>query len=666
MDIEKQIEILIDKINELNYYYYTLDDPIVSDAKYDQLYDRLVQLENEYNIHKPYSPTNKVGDQILDKFVKHYHINRLYSLDKSQSYEDIKRWIDRAEKFVKDYNRFNEDKLPLLEYVMEYKFDGLTINLTYEDGILTTCASRGNGIVGEDITSQVKTIKSIPLKINQTGKMEIQGEGLMPLSALDSYNKLNDIKLKNARNAAAGALRNLNIKETQKRNLDAFFYNIGLSDVDFKTEIDMMEYLKSRHFKVNDYLKLVKSYDEIIEELEKIREERAKLDYLTDGVVIKINDKKTQQMMGYTNKFPRWAIAYKYEPEEFTTYIEQVIWNVGRSGKVTPSAIVSPVDFDGVTVRRATLNNYDDILRKKVKLGSLVYIRRSNDVIPEILGVVDENQEGTEIIEKPTNCPSCNSELVETNVHIYCPNSLSCFPQLLKKIEHYSSINAMNIEGFSEKTIALFMKEFNITKIHQIYDIKYEDIVKLEGFKEKRSKNIIDSIEKSKRCHLSNFIYALSIPNVGIKTANDLAKRFKTLDNLRSANREELISISDVGEIIADSIVEFFSDKNIKESLDMLLSKNIKFIKEDDSGNMLKEKTFVITGTIEKFKRNDIKKLLEKNGAKVTTSVSKNTDYLLCGENPGSKKDKAKENNVEILENEKLYEFINNLLQEQR
>ena len=663
MDKKEEINELIEKIEELNYHYYTLDAPLVSDGEYDKLYDRLKQLENETGIHPENSPTQKVGGEVLEKFEKHFHISRLYSQDKAQSYDDLKNWIDRATRLRNAYNENNDDKLPELEFVMEYKFDGLTINLTYENGNLINAATRGNGIVGEEISAQVKTIKSVPLEIEEKSLLEIQGEALMPLSELERYNKENEFQLKNARNAAAGALRNLDTNETRKRNLTAYFYNISTTNLDFSTEEDMLEFLKKEDFNIHPYHKLVKTYDEIIAELERIEVERKTLDILTDGVVIKINDIRTQEVLGFTNKFPRWSVAFKFEAEEFTTTLLDVVWNVGRTGKVTPSAILEPVDFSGATVSRATLNNYDDILRKKVRIGSQVFIRRSNDVIPEILGVVDENQDGTKKIERPTHCPYCNTELIEGNVHIICPNSISCTPQLLARMEHYASRNAMDIEGLSEKTIAQLMDELDIDDIYEIYDLTYDDLINLDRFGPKKSQNLLDAIELSKNRDLNRFIYAIGIPNVGERTARDLANKFKTFNNLRHATAEQLVEIDDIGEITADNIVEFFKDEEISDAIDILLSKGIKLneVNEDESSNELENQTFVITGTMENYKRDDIKELIEKNGGKVTGSVSKNTDALLCGEKAGSKLTKARDLGVEVYEREKLYDFLNHL-----
>ena len=659
----EEINELIEKIEELNYHYYTLDAPLVSDGEYDKLYDRLKELEEETGFSPDNSPTKKVGGQVLEKFEKHYHITRLYSQDKAQSFEDLENWMGRVNRLRDSYNESHEDKLDDIEYILEYKFDGLTINLTYEDGKLRNAATRGNGSVGEEISAQVHTIKSVPRTIKEQSLLEIQGEALMPLSELERYNKENKLQLKNARNAAAGALRNLDTKETRKRNLTAYIYNISTTNLEFDTEEEMLDFLKDQGFVVHPYHKKVKAYDEIIKELDKIEEERKTLDILTDGVVIKINDKKTQQALGYTNKFPRWSLAYKFEAEEYTTTLLDVVWNVGRTGKVTPSAILEPVDFSGVTVSRATLNNYDDILRKKVKLGSRVFIRRSNDVIPEILGVVDENQEGTKVIDKPSHCPYCGSELIEGNVHIICPNSLSCTPQLLARIEHFASRNAMDIEGLSEKTIGQLMDELGIKEVYDLYDLSYDDLIDLERFGPKKTNNLLDAIEVSKDVDLNRFIYAIGIPNVGERTARDLASKFKNFASLRKAEASELTQIPDIGEITAENIVEFFADANINEAIDLLLSKGIK-INEDineDSTSILEGLTYVITGTIDGYKRDDVKGLIEKNGGKVTGSVSKKTDALICGENAGSKLDKAKSLDIKIIDGNELKEFLNEL-----
>ena len=661
MDKIKRMEELINIINELNYYYYTLDDPKVSDKEYDELFDELVQLEKETGIVREYSPTQRVGGEILDKFEKHVHLGRLYSLDKSQDYGSLRNWDARVRRMIDDYNRNHADKLPSPTYIVEYKFDGLTINLTYRDGVLVQGATRGNGIVGEAILPQIKTIKTIPLTIDYKGTVEIQGEGLMPLSVLEEYNKTAEEPLKNARNAAAGALRNLDPKITAERKLIAYFYNVGyIEGKEFNTHLEMIDFLKENKLPVYNYIKACENIEEVIAEIEKLEKEKHELDVLTDGVVIKVNDIRTRQVLGSTMRFPRWAMAYKFEAEEVTTQLLDVQWNVGRTGKVTPIAILEPVEIAGATVRRATLNNYDDILRKRVAIGSRVLVRRSNEVIPEILGVVDGEEE-TKEIEKPTHCPACNSELVQDGVHIFCPNSLSCKPQLVSRIVHFASRDAMNIEGLSEKTAEKLFEELDLKELPQIYEIKFEDLMRLEGFKEKKSQNLIDAIERSKDCSLDSFIYALGIPNVGRKTAEDLANHFKSLDNIRNATYDELITIPDVGPIVAESVVEFFQDERIIKSIERLLELGVnpKYEEEEVEESIFTGKKVVITGTISAYKRSELKDIIEKLGGKITSSVSRNTDYVIVGENPGSKYEKAVELGIEIIDEERLLKILN-------
>lgn len=654
-----RIRELIDRIKELNYHYYTLDNPLIPDSEYDLLYDELVKLESETGIVYDDSPTQTVGDKVLEKFVKHEHLGRLYSLSKAQDFGDIREWIDRIEKIRTAYNLENEEKLPEIEYTVELKFDGLTINLTYENGKLVNAATRGTGVIGEEILLQVRTIKSIPLEIDYKGLMEVSGEGVMPLSALEKYNLENEIKLKNARNAAAGALRNLDPKITGKRNLEAYFYNVGyITPEVLGTQIDAINFLKNNQFNVFPFLRTANNLDEIIKIIKYIESYRKDIDVLTDGVVIKVNDFKTRDILGYTNKSPRWALAYKFEAEKYTTTVKEVIWNVGRTGKITPVAILEPVDIEGVTVSRATLNNYDDIERKNVKIGSTVIIRRSNDVIPEILMALEDDSEVCEI-EKPTYCPSCNTELFYDRVHIYCPNSMDCLPQMNARITHFASREAMNIEGLSEKTIEKLISELNITRIDQLYDLTRGDLFKLDGFKDKKTDNILKAIDKSKKVKLDAFIYALGIPNVGIKTASDLADKFKNLESIKNANFDQLLKVEDIGEITAKAIVEFFNSEHIELALSKLLSKGIEFEKiDEDISDKLKDLVIVVTGTIDGYNRKEIEKQLKLRGATVTSSVSKNTDILLAGEKAGSKLEKAVNFGVRVYQGSELEKFL--------
>lgn len=661
--MKDRLKEIVDTLNEWAYHYYTLDNPVVSDKEYDELYDELLKLEKESGIVLENSPTQRVGGEVLEKFEKHTHLQPLYSLQKAQSFEELEDFHNRCKKLLDEYNSLNGTNKKL-EYFVEYKFDGLTVNLTYENGILVSASTRGNGVYGEEVIEQVKTIKSIPLSIDYKGLVEIQGEAIMPLSALEKYNKNHEIPLKNARNAAAGAIRNLDPKKTADRNLDCFIYNVGFKENEnFKSQEEMISFLRDNKFKVNEYEKKCENLEEVKEKINEIEILRKKVDYLTDGVVIKVNDFELRDFFGYTNKFPRFAIAFKFEAEEFSTILREVVWNVGRSGKVTPTAILDEVEIGDVTVKRATLNNYDDILRKKVKINSRVLIRRSNDVIPEILGTLPSEENDETIILPPTHCPFCESELVKDGVHIFCPNTLGCSPQLISSLVHFATKNAMNIEGLSEKTIESLFEKLSIDTVYKIYDLKKEQLLTLDKFKEKKATNLLNSIENSKNVNLENFIYALGIKNVGIKTAKDLAKKYKNLENLRLATEEELIQIEDIGEVVAKSIFEFFNDEHSKNSLEKLLEKGIKInsVENNISGEYA-DKKIVITGTFENYKRKDLEKLFEEKGLILQSAVGKSTDFLVVGEKAGSKLQKAIELGVKTISEDELNDFIEKLV----
>lgn len=660
----KKIQELVDELNRYSYEYYVLDNTSISDKEYDKKYDELVKLEKKTNILLPYSPTQRVGDVILSEFQKYTHKGKLWSLDKSQNVAGIKEWDIRNRRILEEYNSTHEDKLPKIKYVLTKKFDGLTINCTYdESGVLVKAATRGTGVVGEDITAQVKTIKALPLKIDNDHTIEVHGEAIMTRTAFEEYNKKSEMALKNLRNGAAGALRNLNVKETAKRNLSAFFYDVGYNEgSSFKTYIEMMEFIKKMGFPLDDYIKVCENVEEIEKELRFVENIRGTLDYDIDGVVIAVDDIATREVLGYTVKFPKWAIAYKFEAEEATTRLLDVEWNVGRSGRVTPTAILDPVELAGVTVKRATLNNMDDINRKGVRIGCDVFVRRSNDVIPEIMGVVEQTLEDSREIEVPINCPYCGSELVQEGVHYFCDNTLSCKPQMVKSIVHFGSREAMNIAGFSEKTAEQLFEKLQIKAIADLYRIQKDDLMGLEKFAEKKAQKLIDSIEKSKNCDLPSFIYSLGIPNVGKKTATDLVKRFKTISNIQKATNEELTEVPDIGGIVAKSILEFFKEEKIISSINELLELGVKpyYEEEEVFENPFNGKTIVVTGTLKNYSRNGIKEKLEYLGAKVSGSVSKKTDFLLAGEAAGSKHDKALELGVRIINEEEFEEILRN------
>ncbi|WP_415296475.1 NAD-dependent DNA ligase LigA [Clostridium perfringens] len=662
MDKKKLIEELVEELNKYAYEYYVLGNSSVTDKDYDKKYYELVDLEKETGYKLPYSPTQRVGDVILPEFKKYTHKARLWSLDKAQTLEEIREWHNRNVKFLEEYNRTSDEELPSLKYILTKKFDGLTINLSYdENGVLVTGATRGTGAIGEDVTAQVKTIKSIPLKIDCHDFLEIHGEAIMTTEAFEKYNSEAETPLKNLRNGAAGALRNLNVAETAKRNLSAFFYDVGYKEgAPFKTYMEMLNFIKIKGFPMDDYIRECTTLDEIQKEIDYIRDIRFDLNYDIDGLVIAIDDIRTRELLGYTVKFPKWAIAYKFEAQEATTKLLDVEWNVGRSGRVSPTAILEPVELAGVTVKRATLNNMDDIARKGVRLGAEVFVRRSNDVIPEIMGVVPESLEGTKEIEEPKVCPACGAHLVHEGVHIYCENTLGCKPQMVKTIVHFAGREAMNIAGFSERTAEQLFEKLDIRDISDLYKLEYEKLLDLDKFGPKKAQNLLDAIEKSKDCTLEAFLYSLGIPNVGVKTAKDLVKRFESLENLENATFEELVSVQDVGDIVARSIIEFFKEERTLKVINELLSLGVNphYEKKEVLESPFMGKTVVVTGTLENYSRTSIKEKLESLGAKVSGSVSKKTDFVIAGEAAGSKYDKAKSLGVTILSEEEFENMI--------
>lgn len=661
MDNKERIKELVEQLNNYSYEYYVLDNPSVTDKEYDKIYDELKSLEKETGFILPYSPTLRVGDIVLDGFEKYTHKTKLWSLDKAQSIQEIIDWHNRNIKFVSEM-RLRGEELPNLKYVITKKFDGLTINLTYdESGIMEIAATRGTGSVGENVTAQVKTIKSIPLKIENDDIIEVHGEAIMTQEAFDKYNKNAKVPLKNLRNGAAGALRNLNVKETARRNLSAFFYDVGYKEGNpFKTYLEMLDFIKQKGLPIDDYIKVCTTIDEIQEQIDYINRIRFDLNYDIDGIVIAIDDIKTRELMGYTVKFPKWAIAYKFEAQEATTKLLGVEWNVGRSGRVTPTAILSPVELAGVTVKRATLNNMDDIKRKGIKIGADVFVRRSNDVIPEIMGIVPGTLDSVEDIEPPEKCPACGSHIILDGAHYFCENTLSCKPQMVKSIVHYACREAMNIAGFSEKTAEQLFEKLNIKSISDLYKLKEDELISLEKFGPKKARNLLEAIENSKECELHAFIYALGIPNVGVKTAKDLVNKFKTLDGLKSATFEELVSVSDIGDIVAQDVISFFKEEKVMETIDELLELGVKprFEEINITENPFMGKTVVATGSLQNYSRSEIKERLENLGAKVSGSVSKKTDYVIAGEAAGSKLTKAKDLGINILSEEEFEEIL--------
>lgn len=643
MDQKARMQELVKRLNETAHAYYVLGEPVISDMQWDAMYDELTNLEKETGTVLPDSPTHRVGGEPLKGFEQHRHITRLWSMDKVQTIDALQDWIRRTEKLA------GRGDLP---YFVEYKFDGLTLNLTYREGQLVQAATRGNGEVGEAILPQAKTVRAVPLTIPYQGLLEVQGECIMRLSVLEQYNKTAKEPLKNARNAAAGALRNLDPTVTAARRLDAFFYQVGtIENPPYHTQPGMLEFLRKNGFPVSPYLGEPKNAEELVACIRHIEEIRNTLDFLIDGVVIKVGDFALRERMGFTEKFPRWAVAYKFEAEESVTTLRKVTWELGRTGKLTPLAHLEPVDFYGVTVRKATLNNWGDIQRKRVALGAPVWIRRSNDVIPEIMGRVGEPGPGEKPIVKPDHCPACGAPLVERGAHLFCMNRVSCRPQAVARLSHFASRNAMDIEGFSEKTAGQVYDQMNVRDPADLYTLTMEQALSLEGFKEKKAGNLLAALEKSKSCPLDAFLFALGIPNVGRKTARDLAQAFGTLEKVEQATEEELTAIQDVGEIVAQSITEFFSFAENKLMIDRLLAAGVHpHAAAGPSEGPLTGMTVVVTGTLPSLSREEAEELIRQNGGKASSSVSKKTTFVLAGEAAGSKLTKAQALGIPILD----------------
>lgn len=658
----KRINELATLLNQYAKEYYMLDTPSVSDQEYDKLYAELEALEKETGVVLSWSPTQRIGDDILPGFTKYSHRAPLWSLDKAQTHEELKSWLERNERFVEEYNAGHEDKLPEPLYILTRKFDGLSVNVTYdENGVLVTGATRGNGTTGEEVTSQIKMIRSIPWKIDADFLFEIHGEAMMTKHAFKAYNETAAVPLKNTRNGAAGALRNLNPVETRRRHLSVYFYDIGYKEGEpFESYQEMIRFIKDSGFPTDDYFKPAGSYEEIAAIIEENIQSRADLDYDIDGIVIVLDDMRTRQELGYTIKSPRWGIAYKFEAEETTTKLLDVEWNVGRSGRVAPTALLEPVELAGVTVKRATLNNMDDIHRKGVAIGSEVYIRRSNDVIPEIMGTV-ANDNVTTPIEVPSHCPSCGTPLTLIGAHYFCENTLTCKPQLVKTMVHFTSRDAMNIEGISEKTAEQFFETLDLKKVSDFYRLTYDELKRIPKVQDTRANNMLRAIEASKEPKLENFIYAMGIQNVGLKTSRDLANEFKTLDRVRHVTYEELIAVPDVGEIVAKNILDFFASAEVNEEIDALLALGVKPKEQAElkvTDNPFLGKSVVVTGSLKNYTRKSIEEKLLELGAIPQSSVSKKTGYVLFGEEAGSKLAKAQGLGVPTIDEAQFEEMI--------
>ena len=661
MNIEKRINELIEKINKASYEYYALDNPSITDQEYDDYYNELLRLEEKYpELKRADSPTNRVGGEAIDKFNKVNHRTPMLSFDDIFNEEEIIGFDERIRKTISNP-----------EYTLEPKMDGLSGSLIYEKGILVRAATRGDGVIGEDITINVKTIKSVPLRLTKDIDIEVRGEIYMSKLSFERANrekaKNNEKLFANPRNAAAGSVRQLDSKITAKRDLDFMAYFIPEPEkYGIKTQSESLELLKELGFKTNYKLNgLAKNYKDIINYIDDLSKKREDLPYAIDGVVIKVNSLDDEDILGFTERVPRWGIAYKFPAVEVLTTLNDIVFTVGRTGKITPNAYFSPVHVDGSLVSKATLHNMDYILEKDIRIGDVISIRKAGDVIPEVVEVkLDRRESGTEPFKMIDNCPICDTKLVKKDANHYCPND-NCPARNIEKLIHFTSRDAMNFDGFGERIIEDFYNLGYLRDITDFYKLsKYkDDLMTLEGFGEKSVSNLLEAIENSKNNSLEKLIFALGIRYVGKKTAKIFASIFKTLDKFMMSDFDTLKDIPEVGDIIAKSVVDYFSDEeNIKIINELRnLGVNFNYLGKtvDNTNDNINGKTFVITGTLSKS-RDYYKEILEDLGGNVTGSVTKKTDYVLLGENPGSKYDKAKELNIKIINEEDFNNMIDN------
>ena len=656
-NIKLRMDELIDIINEASIKYYVDDNPSITDQEYDDYYNELLKLEEKYpDLKRSDSPTLRVGGKVVDKFEKVTHESPMLSFDDIFNEDEIVLFDERIKKTC-----------PNATYTLEPKMDGLSGSLLYEKGVLKRAATRGDGLIGENITHNVETIKSVPLRLNKELDIEVRGEIYMSKASFEKCNKEKEKRgenlFANPRNAAAGSVRQLDSKIAAKRNLDFMAYFIPNPDkYGIKTQGESLAFLKELGFKTNYKLNgLAKDVNDIINYIDDLGSKRSNLPFEIDGVVLKVNSLEDEAKLGFTERVPRWGIAYKFPAEEVLTTLKEIKFTVGRTGKITPNALFSPVHVAGSVISKATLHNEDYCLDKDVRVGDVISIRKAGDVIPEVVEVKKERRTGKEVPFKMIeNCPMCASKLVKEDANYFCKNDL-CPARKMEGLIHFASRNTMNIDGLGERIIEDFYNMGFIKSISDIYLLSNhkEDLIELEGFGEKSVNNLLESIENSKNNSLEKVLFALGIRHVGKKTAKILAKRYKNIDNIINVNIDELTNVNDIGEIIAKSVRTYFDDPlNLKLIEDLKkLGLNFEY-KNDSSDDTLSGMTFVLTGTLEKYKREELTKILEDKGAKVTSSVTKKTTGVIVGDKPGSKYDKALKLGVKIYNEEDVLNII--------
>lgn len=660
MSAQKRIEELINLINYHNEKYYNQDSPEIEDFEYDNLMKELIKLEEENpELKRNDSPSNRVGGKPLDKFEQVVHKIPMLSLSNAYSWEDLKDFDSRVREAV------GSD----VEYVVEFKIDGLSVGLNYNNGIFESGATRGNGIVGENVTKNLMTIKNIPLNIDEKGELTVRGEVYISKKDFEEINKIQEEQdqplYANPRNLAAGSLRQLDSKLTAKRPLDIFIFNLeDINSKQFKTHSESLEYLKQLGFHVSPEFKVFKTMDEIIEYIKYWTEHREDLGFGIDGMVIKVNNLAQREQMGYTAKSPRWAIAYKFPAERKETKLLDIVVEVGRTGTITPTAVLEPIRLAGTTVSRATLHNEDYINEKDIKINDTVLVQKAGDIIPQVVEVIKEKRSGEEIeFKMPEECPVCGEPTVrlEGEAAVKCIN-ISCPAQIRRGIIHFASREAMDIDGLGESIITLLLKQDLIKDISDLYYLKKEQISVLERMGDKSATNLINAINKSKENDLWRFINGLGIKLIGTKAAKILASEFKDLDKLMNATEQELINLEEFGQTMADSVVEFFKEEKNISVIEKLKEAgvNTKLIESDDEDipKIFEKMKIVLTGTLPTLKRNDAKEMIEKRGGKATSSVSKSTSFVLAGEEAGSKLTKANDLGIKVIDEEKFLQLI--------
>ncbi|MFW6008547.1 MAG: NAD-dependent DNA ligase LigA, partial [archaeon] len=630
-EAKKQVKELREIIKYHNHKYYVENNPIISDKKYDKLFYRLQELEEEFDLKDKNSPTQRVGGKPVDEFDTVNHTKEMLSLDSSEDKEDVKHFYNKLLEEVEE----NKVKLSV-----EPKFDGISIEIVYKNGEFKRAVTRGNGKKGDDISKNVKTIKSIPLTLPKNIDLSVRGEIIMKK---DEFQNLNEKRIKegkepfaNTRNATAGTVRQLNPKIVAKRPLDVFFYDILKSSVEVKSQKQVFELLKKLGFKICDLNNIVNNIEKFIDYRNKLQEKRENLNYDIDGVVTKVNDFDKREKIGKTSRFPKWAFAYKFPPKRKQTKIEKIITQVGRTGKLTPVALLNPVEIQGVTVSRATLHNESLIKERNISEGAIVKLERAGDVIPEVKEVV---KKGDKDFKMPKKCPICKSKVIQEGEYHYCSGGLSCKVQLIQKIIHFASKKAMDIEGLGDKIVKQLVEENLISSLSDLYKLEKEDLIELERFAEKSTNNLLNQIKKSKNNNLDEFLFGLGIRHLGRERARELAKYYNIKELIKNVDKKDLLEIEDFGDQVVNSIIKFFNnDKNVKEVKEILnYTGDFEKLESDDE---LEEITFVFTGSVEGYSRTELKNIIEKKGGNVTSSVSSNTDYLIIGENPGKRKRK--------------------------